>query len=483
MPVLLGSQSEDLDSTDNGAGDPQCSFSVIVISQNDEATIAESIEAIVTQQCPEPFEVILVASGTDRTAEIVRTQFPQVKVIALPKPALPGEARNVGLRAATGRYVTFPGSHVVIRPGNLAARLESHRRGYAMVTGVVENGTRTTAGWASYFLDHSEGLPGHPSAALNGPPAHCSYARLPLMEVGGFPEGVRTAEDTMVNRELVRRGYVGYRNARVRFVHRSPCTTWHILIRHHFARGRGWGRLLVMDHQEEGQLITRDFLASRLILHIPSRLRRIDRGVSQALPELQQQFLPVRPGVLAGVVASWAGMWSEILRPDAGKLSLLFGQPRQTVLVATTDGTQSAHLVQIDHVTRRVTANALPRSLLVPSSTGEPVPLDTLIRSALAPTAPASQRDERQTTRELLNRFFDIDNLEYLILRNKELPVNAAPSQDGSSLLRSLTLVTRLARAFWRMKTRKIVTSMNAWELTQYLDALSPVAPENEKKS
>jgi hypothetical protein len=24
---------------------------------------------------------------------------------------------------------------------------------------------------------------------------------------------------------------------------------------------------------------------------------------------------------------------------------------------------------------------------------------------------------------------------------------------------------------------------MNAWELTQYLDALSPVAPENEKRS
>jgi hypothetical protein len=86
-------------------------------------------------------------------------------------------------------------------------------------------------------------------------------------------------------------------------------------------------------------------------------------------------------------------------------------------------------------------------------------------------------------TRELLNRFFDIDNLENLIQRNTELPVKAAPSQDGSSLLRSLTLVTRLARAFWRMKTRKIVTSMNAWELTQYLDAMSPVAPENEKKS
>jgi glycosyltransferase involved in cell wall biosynthesis len=481
MPVLLGSQRDELDPAAISPEDPQCAFSVIVISQNDEATIAASIAAIVTQQCPEPFEVILVTSGTDRTAEIVRTQFPQVKVIALPKPALPGEARNIGLRAATGRYVTFPGSHVVIRPGNLAARLESHRRGYAMVTGLVENGTRTSAGWASYFLDHSEGMPGQPSAVLNGPPAHCSYARLPLMDVGGFPEGVRTAEDTMVNRELVRRGYAGYRNARVRFEHRSPCITWHILIRHHFARGRGWGRLAVMDHQDEGHLITRDFLASRLISHIPSRLRRIDRGVSQTLPELREHYPPVRIGVLAGVIAGWAGMWREILQPGGGKLSILLGQPRQTALVATSCGTPSAQLVQIDHVNRRVNAKALSTSLLIPASSGEQVTLESLISNALAPSPPAPAPDGIQSTTQLLNGFFDIDNLEYLIARNKNLPELIAPSHGGSRLLHSLALVTRLTRTFWRLKTGKLVTSMSAWELIQFQDALSRVAHVTEE--
>ena len=203
----------------SGEGEPDLGvpvLSAIVISRDDETRIERAVGSVVAQRLPEPFEVIVVTSGTDRTAEIVRTRFPSVRVVELSRPALPGEARNAGLTRARGRYVTFPGSHVELQDGSLAARVRAHRMGYAMITGTTLNGTRTRAGWAAYFVDHSSVLPGRPSAPLGQPPAHCSYLRAALEYVGGFAEDMRAGEDTLVNNELFRLGYGAWRAQDVR---------------------------------------------------------------------------------------------------------------------------------------------------------------------------------------------------------------------------------------------------------------------------
>ena len=274
-------------------------LSAIIISRDDGARILPAVASVVAQECPWPFEVIVVTSGKGNAADMVRARFPQVTVIDLPNPALPGEARNAGLRVATGEYVSYPGSHVELKPGSLAARLRAHDLGYAMVTGTVLNGTRTWAGWASYFLDHSTVLPGRPSIELRGAPAHCSYRRNALESVGGFPEDMRAGEDTVVNQALVRRGYTAYRAQDVTLVHKSPCRTVPKLIRHHFARGRGYGRIL-----RERDAVTRAALlgaTGRHLLHrqLLSRVRGITQNVDEWGSEtLQSTYRKVRPLVM-----------------------------------------------------------------------------------------------------------------------------------------------------------------------------------------
>jgi glycosyltransferase involved in cell wall biosynthesis len=306
-------------------------MSAIVISRDDETRIETAVASVVGQEVPAPFEVIVVTSGTDRTAEIVRTRFPSVRLVELPRPALPGEARNAGLALARGRYVSFPGSHVELPPDSLAARLRAHRLGYAMVTATVLNGTRTRAGWAVYFLNYASMLPGRPSGALAEPPQTCSYLRATLEHVGGFPEAMRAGEDTLVNNELFRMGYGAWRAREVRFVHKTLCSTPGLLVQHALVRGRALARVLLAERRPGRTLLTPRTIRI-LAGHVPGRFLRIARCVERwADPEVRRRWRRAAPLVLLGVVVSWCAVWYELLRPGSGGLGALcgWGEPPQ----------------------------------------------------------------------------------------------------------------------------------------------------------
>jgi glycosyltransferase involved in cell wall biosynthesis len=296
-------------------------LSAIVISRDDEDRIERAVRAVVEQECPEPFEVIVVTSGTDRTAAIVRERFPEVQLVELDRPALPGAARNAGLRMARGDYVSFPGSHVELPPGSLAARIRAHDEGWAMVTGTTVNGTHTRAGWASYFLDHSSGLPGRPSGELSATPASCSYLRHLLVEIGGFPEDMRAGEDTVVNGELFTRGHTAYRAAEITLVHHNRCqTTWRLL-RHHFVRGRARGRILLDRRRRDAAIPERE--RRRLHPYLRRRVANVSRNVAAwGDDDLRSQHRRVQPLVVAGAAAASVGAWYESRRPTSGTAPL-----------------------------------------------------------------------------------------------------------------------------------------------------------------
>jgi glycosyltransferase involved in cell wall biosynthesis len=445
MPVLLAN-GEDDEPGEAVADDATPALSAIIISRNDEGTIARSVASVVNQDVPEPFEVIVVTSGTDHTASIVREQFPSVTVVELDRPALPGEARNAGLAVARGSYITFPGSHIELLSGSLAARLRAHRRGYAMVTGAVPNGTPTTAGWASYFLDQSETLPGHAPAEFEGPPAHCSYARLPLLEVGDFPEGVRTGEDTAVNRALVKRGYVALRDPDVMFIHHSPCTTVPRLVRHHFRRGQGWGRMLLAGRRETGQLLDRAFVKARLVDAVPNRLARIDQSARLARADIVAEYAQARPMVAVGATASWLGMWWELLRPAPGKLEILLGRPVVNILVANS-ADANLSLAQLDHVTGEATVREVATDLPVPWG-DRMVPLSAILHPAADPKR--SLAEVRGAAEEALH----VDNVECIV------GFTSALTGGGTTPLSTLMTSLSIARGVWWGSIR---STMPAW--------------------
>jgi hypothetical protein len=202
--------------------------------------------------------------------------------------------------------VSFPGSHIELPTGSLAARLRAHRLGYPLVTGTVLNGTLTRAGWASYFLDHSSSLPGRPSGVLDKPPMHCSYARAALLEIGGFPEDMRAGEDTVVNTELFRRGHACYRAADVELVHHTRCRGTVTLVKHHFARGRAFGQILRADPERDRRFVR---------TYVLKRVSRTSRDVRSWGDGLRDEYRRAWPHVVAGTVAAWTGLVLELARP------------------------------------------------------------------------------------------------------------------------------------------------------------------------
>ena len=301
---------------------PRPTLSVIVISQNDRGRIQEVMEGLVQQQLEQAFEIILVNSGSDGTAGFVKERYPKVHVIHLPEPALPGKARNAGLQVATGDYVTFPGSHIVLPPGSLQQRVDTHEKGYAMVTGAVLNGTRSWAGWASYFLDHWIALPGRPSMELESAPSRCSYMMGPLRAIGGFPEDRRTGEDTVVNNRLFALGYKAYFSSKIVDIHKSPCVSPMILVRHHYLRGRGFGRML---WEYPGPRKTRKFRLRRirwLMTQYPvKRIVDITKGVTRWGKPMWKQFVVSYPLIILGTMSAAIGAVIFLVRPESSAVN------------------------------------------------------------------------------------------------------------------------------------------------------------------
>jgi len=286
-------------------------LSAIVIARGAGAQLERAVRSVLAQECSFDFEVIVAVSGAAGEVGALRRRLPGAQVVEVPEPGLPGGARNAGLAVARGLYVSFPGSHVELPQGSLAARMRAHELGHPMVTGSAVNGTDTPSGWAAYFLDHSSSLAGRPSGQLHGAPARCSYERELLDEVGGFPEHLRAGEDTVVNQELWRRGLRAYRAADVTYLHRNPCPDPWRLARHHFGRGRAFGRILAA-RGAPGRRAAPAFA----VRYARRRLRDTAARVhAWGTPEERARFERVRGLVGLGVAAAALGTLVELAGP------------------------------------------------------------------------------------------------------------------------------------------------------------------------
>jgi GT2 family glycosyltransferase len=215
-------------------------MSVVVMGYQNRDTIVAAVQSLIEQSSPDPYEVVVVVSGDDRSGEVVRRHFPDLHVIESSVRLLPGAARNVGVANTRARVVAFLAADCVAEPGWIEARLGAHRAGHPIVASAMTHGgpDRPWA-WASFFDLFSGRLVGRPAGIVRppDPAAHgLSYDREVLDRLGSFDDRARAGEDTVAAHRADALGFRVWFEPNVRTAHRAPSSTSE-LIRDQYRRG------------------------------------------------------------------------------------------------------------------------------------------------------------------------------------------------------------------------------------------------------
>ncbi len=190
-------------------GDPR--VAVVVITHNRRRELARTLARL--SVLPERPPVVVVDNGsTDGTADLVRTEFPQVTVLT-PGRNLGAVGRNLGVAAVRTPYVAFCDDDTWYAPGTLSGAadvLDTHPDlAVVMATLIVEPAGRVDPiceEIATSPLPRPAGVPGHPLLSFL---AGVSVVRRDaFLAAGGFsPRLWLGGEEELLASDLARAGW------------------------------------------------------------------------------------------------------------------------------------------------------------------------------------------------------------------------------------------------------------------------------------
>ena len=288
-------------------------LSVIIASYNAEDTVVACLESLERQKTTESYEVILVDSSTDGTAELVQTGFPAVRLHRSSERMYCGDARNMGISVARADIIAFLDSDCTVGENWVEQILAAHRGEYLTVGGAIENGNEESAlSWAYYFCEFNLWLPFRKKKEASEI-AGCtlSMKRRAFDLYGPFPEGTYSS-DTSFFRRLRRDNHRALLVPSIRVYH-SAHHSLKTFLSHIFFHRRDFARVMVRDGRMSS--VKRALFASLTPL-LPFALFLVVSVRVLKSRSFRYEFLRTAPLVFAGFVAracgEYAGLVSEV---------------------------------------------------------------------------------------------------------------------------------------------------------------------------
>jgi glycosyltransferase involved in cell wall biosynthesis len=231
-------------------------LSVVMPVRNDAAHLDAAVTAVLEQDYPLPFEVVLgvgpSGDGTESVARALAARHPAVRVVANPSGRT-SAALNAAIDAASGDVIARVDSHAEISPGYLRRAVDTLRATGADNVGGVQDATGHTtfqravaAAMTSRFgvgnaRFHYGGEPGPTDTVYLG-----VFTRAALTRVGGFDESLVRNQDYELNWRLRDSGGVVWFDPELRVTYR-PRGSLRALARQYFEYGQ-WKREMLRRH-------------------------------------------------------------------------------------------------------------------------------------------------------------------------------------------------------------------------------------------
>ena len=196
--------------SDNPSTSNAFEISVVIPALNEEASIRQLLEDLLSQTL-KPDEIIITDGGsTDQTREIIEEFIAAgapVKLVRVAK-SMPGRARNLAVAESRCQWIAFTDAGITLRPEWLEA----------LVTSASENSADVVYGTyepiiESFFTEcaaiayvpppfESDGGPVRPRSIVSA-----LMRRQAWETVGGFPEHLRSAEDLLFMTQVEQSGF------------------------------------------------------------------------------------------------------------------------------------------------------------------------------------------------------------------------------------------------------------------------------------
>lgn len=290
-------------------------YSVVMPSYNSEKSIEKALDSVFSQDFEHAFEVLVVDSSEDKTPDIIKEKYPQVKLIIKQERTDQGKARNIGVRRAHGEFIFFIDSDCVAKPGWMKNLVRGFELGFHVSGGPVLNANPDSAvAWAGYFFEFNDLLPyGTSGEVEHVGSCNACYKREVLLKYGGFPSGLKFAvEDIMYNWFLSRRSVKMYNSAGavVSHFHRESFLSY---IKHQYKLARGTVQFLKNSHASGYWLTEHTTLALFVVPILPFiKFVRINAHIFRFNSSLYSKKPVIVPLIVLGLAAWLCGFTQEL---------------------------------------------------------------------------------------------------------------------------------------------------------------------------
>lgn len=224
-------------------------ISVIISTFNAEGTIVSCLQSLHNQVTDKRFEIIVVDSSTDGTAELIQTEFPSVRLYRFTERKFCGDARNFAISVVKADIIALIDGDCTAENNWIEEIFRAHQTPHLAVGGAIANGhLNSYVACAAYFCEFTQWMPNTPETWLNDVAgANMSYKSRVFTVFSPFIEGTYCS-DTEFHWRLKKKGH------RIKFqpsilVHHYSIENFSKFIAHEYFHGRNFAqvRLLAMN--------------------------------------------------------------------------------------------------------------------------------------------------------------------------------------------------------------------------------------------